>query len=244
MPKGVLWRQADIFVEALGGRRTDQSAIETYEELAIQATSPEGGLRAVLAPPFMHGAGHWMSFLTWHRGGTVFVQSHPERLDPVDIWSLIEREKVAFLLIVGDAFARPLLDELDRGTYDLSSLTVLLSGGAPLSAPLKQEFLAHLPALIVVDGLGSSEAGGQMQHVSAGGAASTGTFMLSAGNHVLPRTSPASWKPAMTRSAGWPSRAASRSATWAMRRRRRGRIQRSPGCVTPCRATAPGCGPT
>ena len=46
MPKGVLWRQADIFVEALGGRRTDQSAIETYEELAIQATSPEGGLRA------------------------------------------------------------------------------------------------------------------------------------------------------------------------------------------------------
>jgi fatty-acyl-CoA synthase len=62
---------------------------------------------------------------------------------------------------------------------------VLLSGGAPLSAPLKQQFLAHLPALIVVDGLGSSEAGGQMQHVSAGGAASTGTFMLSAGNHVL-----------------------------------------------------------
>ncbi len=185
MPKGVLWRQADIFVEALGGRRTDQSAIETYEELAIQATSPEGGLRAVLAPPFMHGAGHWMSFLTWHRGGTVFIQSHPERLDPVDIWSLIEREKVAMLLIVGDAFARPLLDELDRGSYDLSSLTVLLSGGAPLSAPLKQEFLAHLPALIVVDGLGSSEAGGQMQHVSAGGAASTGTFMLSAGNHVL-----------------------------------------------------------
>jgi fatty-acyl-CoA synthase len=185
MPKGVLWRQADIFVEALGGRRADRSEIESYEELAIQATGPEGGLRAVLAPPFMHGAGHWMSFLTWHRGGTVFIQSHPERLDPVDIWSLIEREKVAMLLIVGDAFGRPLLDELERGTYDLSSLTVLLSGGAPLSAPLKQEFLSHLPALIVVDGLGSSEAGGQMQHVSAGGAASTGTFTLTDGNHVL-----------------------------------------------------------
>ncbi len=133
----------------------------------------------------MHGAGHWMSFLTFHRGGTVFIQSHPERLDPADIWSLVERERVAFLLIVGDAFARPLLDELDRTTYDLSSFTVLLSGGAPLSAPLKQEFLRHLPTLMIVDGLGSSEAGGQMQHVSAGGAASTGTFMLSPGNHVL-----------------------------------------------------------
>jgi fatty-acyl-CoA synthase len=185
MPKGVLWRQADIFVEALGGRRNDGAPFEDYETLVAGASGTEGGLRAVLAPPFMHGAGHWMSFLTFHRGGTVFIQSHPERLDPVDIWSLIEREKVAFLLIVGDAFARPLLDELDRNTYDLSSLTVLLSGGAPLSAPLKQEFLSHLPALIVVDGLGSSEAGGQMQHVSAGGAASTGTFMLSPGNHVL-----------------------------------------------------------
>ena len=185
MPKGVLWRQADIFVEALGGRRNDGAPFESYDDLVAGATGAEGGLRAVLAPPFMHGAGHWMSFLTFHRGGTVFIQSNPERLDPADIWSLIEREKVAFLLIVGDAFARPLLDELDRNTYDLSSLTVLLSGGAPLSAPLKQEFLSHLPALIVVDGLGSSEAGGQMQHVSAGGAASTGTFMLSPGNHVL-----------------------------------------------------------
>jgi 3-oxocholest-4-en-26-oate---CoA ligase len=185
MPKGVLWRQADIFVEALGGRRTDGAPIDSYEALVAGATGPEGGLRAVLAPPFMHGAGHWMSFLTFHRGGTVFIQTHPERLDAADIWSVIGREKVAFLLIVGDAFARPLLDELDRNTYDLSSLTVLLSGGAPLSAPLKQEFLSHLPALIVVDGLGSSEAGGQMQHVSAGGAASTGTFMLSPGNHVL-----------------------------------------------------------
>ena len=57
-----------------------------------------------------------MSFLTWHSGGTVFVQSITERLDPVDIWSLIEREQVNFLLIVGDAFARPLLDELDQPT--------------------------------------------------------------------------------------------------------------------------------
>ena len=173
------------------------------------ASGTEGGLRAVLAPPFMHGAGHWMSFLTFHRGGTVFIQSQPERLDPADIWSIVERERIAFLLIVGDAFARPLLDELDRATYDLSSLTVLLSGGAPLSAPLKQEFLAHLPALIVVDGLGSSEAGGQMQQVSAGGAASTGTFMLSAGNHVLSADLTASSARTTTRSAGSPSRAGS-----------------------------------
>ena len=126
-----------------------------------------------------------MSFRTWNAGGTVYVQSVPDRLDPIDVWSMIEREALNFLLIVGDAFARPLLDELARGSYDLSTLTVLLSGGAPLSANLKDEFLKHLPTLMIVDGLGSSEAGGQLSHVSAGSGATTGTFAITAGNHVL-----------------------------------------------------------
>jgi acyl-CoA synthetase (AMP-forming)/AMP-acid ligase II len=177
MPKGVLWRNGDANVECFGG-----SSATSLEQVVADAT---GGLRALLAPPFMHGAGHWMSFRTWNSGGTVFVQSVPERLDPTDVWGLIERERLNFLLIVGDAFARPLLDELERGSYDLSSLTVLLSGGAPLSANLKDEFLHHLPTLMIVDGLGSSEAGGQLSHVSAGAAATTGTFPISPGNHVL-----------------------------------------------------------
>jgi acyl-CoA synthetase (AMP-forming)/AMP-acid ligase II len=178
MPKGVLWRQGDAWVSCFGG----SADATTLEAAAAEASAP---LRAVLAPPFMHGAGHWMSMRTWNLGGTIFVQDIPERLDPADLWRLIERERLSFLLIVGDAFARPLLDELDRCTYDLTSLSVVLSGGAPLSAPLKDELLSHLPALIIVDGLGSSEAGGQLAQVSAGGGATTGTFPWSDGNHVL-----------------------------------------------------------
>jgi fatty-acyl-CoA synthase len=177
MPKGVLWRNGDANVECFGG-----SSADTMDDVVAEAT---GGLKALLAPPFMHGAGHWMSFRTWNTGGTVFVQSVPERLDPDDIWGLIEREQLNFLLIVGDAFGRPLLDRLAKGGHDLSSLTVLLSGGAPLSANLKEEFLHHLPTLMIVDGLGSSEAGGQLSHVSAGSGATTGTFPISPGNHVL-----------------------------------------------------------
>ena len=177
MPKGVLWRNGDANVECFGG-----SGAETLDGVIAAA---DGSLRALLAPPFMHGAGHWMTFRTWNLGGTVFVQSIPERLDPADVWGLVERERLNFLLIVGDAFARPLLDELSASTYDLQSLTVLLSGGAALSAGLKEEFLHHLPSLIIVDGLGSSEAGGQLAHVSAGTSATTGTFTISPGNHVL-----------------------------------------------------------
>jgi fatty-acyl-CoA synthase len=178
MPKGVMWRNGDATVECFGGA----AAATSLDEHVAAANT---GLRALLAPPFMHGAGHWMSFRTWLGGGTVFIQSMPERLDAHDIWSLVERERLNFLLIVGDAFARPLLDGLDRRAYDLSSLTVLLSGGAPLSATLKDEFLTHLPTLMIVDGLGSSEAGGQMSHVSTSGGATTGTFEISDGNVVL-----------------------------------------------------------
>jgi len=182
MPKGVMWRNGDAMVECFGGSKTATSV----EEFVAQANI---GLKALLAPPFMHGASQWMSFRTWLGGGTVFVQSTPERLEPADIWSLVEREKVNFLLIIGDAFARPLLDELERPSqradYQLDSLTVLLSGGAPLSAGLKDEFLSHLPTLMIVDGLGSSEAGGQISHVSTGRGSTTGTFELTAGNVVL-----------------------------------------------------------
>ena len=177
MPKGVMWRQADALVECFGGSKT----ATTVEEFLAGLT----GRRALIAPPFMHGAGHWVSFSTWNSGGTVFVPSVPERLDPLDIWTTVERERIDFMLIVGDAFARPLLDELAANKHDISSLGVILSGGAALSAHLKREFLDHGPHLMIVDGLGSSEAGGQLTHVSAGGSASTGTFPLAPNCHVL-----------------------------------------------------------
>ena len=180
MPKGVMWRNGDALRACFGGSATGTSV----DDFVAEATT---GLKALIGPPFMHGAGHWIAFRTWLGGGTVFVSSVTERLDPDDMWSTIERERLDFLLIVGDAFARPLLDELDRSATgrDLSSLAVVLSGGAALSAPLKQEFLAHLPTLMVIDGLGSSEAGGQVSHMSTGATASTGTFEMTSGNVVL-----------------------------------------------------------
>jgi len=177
MPKGVLWRNADANVQCFGGSQADD-----LEAVVVEAS---GTMKSLLAPPFMHGAGHWMSLRTWNQGGTVHIQSITDRLDPDDVWSMIERERSNFLLIVGDAFARPLLDQLAERSYDLTSLTVLLSGGAPLNAALKDEFLALLPTVLIVDGLGSSEAGGQLAHVSAGSGATTGSFPLSPENHVL-----------------------------------------------------------
>ena len=140
----------------------------------------------------MHGAGQWIAFAAWHRGGTVVVQDDVKRLDPADLLRAVQREGVSYLQIVGDAFGRPIVEEIERaalnGTpYDLSRLAVILSGGAALSAPLKARFLAAIPHLLLIDGIGSSEAGGQMAQVSSGSpdSVSTGTFIASPGNHVL-----------------------------------------------------------
>ena len=168
MPKGVLWRQADFLTACLG--ITDDAAT-----LAKRARS--GSLRALPAPPFMHGAAHWNAISAWLAGGTVVVQDDPARLDAADILATVAREQVTSLLIVGDAFARPLADEMHRGRHDLSGLRFLLTGGAILSATVTQELLTALPHLQVVDVLGSSETGRQgVRRSTTGTAVTTGSF--------------------------------------------------------------------
>jgi fatty-acyl-CoA synthase len=181
MPKGVLWRQEDIFLAALAPR-----SVPARIDALVERARARPGPRALPAPPFMHGAAHWVAFSMWHVGGTIVVQSHPERLDPHDLWSTIERERVEALTIVGDAFAGPLLEALAERSYDLSSLRMLTSGGAILTANRKDEFLRRLPGLKILDALGSSESGQQASQVlQAGAAATTGDFVLAEDNAVL-----------------------------------------------------------
>jgi fatty-acyl-CoA synthase len=177
-PKGVLWRQEDIYHAAMTGRAPGGPAPGTVEELVAEA-APGTFMRLMAAPPLMHGAAQWLAFGALHTGGTVVLQSRPERVDPEDIWSTVEREGVILLVMVGDAFARPLLDELDRRPYDLSKLFFVASGGAILSPHLKQAFLDRLPQLTIIDGFGASETGAQGTHASRGGeGVSTGAFAM------------------------------------------------------------------
>ena len=184
MPKGVLWRQEDIFFGALGGQPLGAPKYVSLE--SVVAAAQGGTLRALPAPPFMHGASHWMAFNTLHQGSTVVIQDHPSHLDPDDIWSTIERENIGFLTIVGDAFGRPLLDQLDKKTYNLSNFRVLLSGGAILTPALKQAFLDKISHLMIIDGFGASETGGHGSQVTmAGVKATTGTFRMNEDTTVL-----------------------------------------------------------
>ncbi len=183
MPKGVLWRQSDIFVGALGGRGP-AGEVQSLEDVANRAKA--GGMRSMPTPPLMHGAAHWASFNGFHGGNTVVFQSVVDKLDPHDVLSTAERERANAILIVGDAFARPIIDQLRKHTYDLSALMILISGGAALNAALKKELLELLPKVTIIDAVGSSETGSQASNVStAASGATTGTFNLGPGACVL-----------------------------------------------------------
>ena len=185
MPKGVLWRQSDIWVAALGGRSFETGLEFTSLDEVLEAAQADP-VKGLPAPPFMHGAAHWMAFNSFNGGGTVVIPDVTSTFDADDFWATVEREGVQSTIIVGDAFARPLVESLERGSFDASSMFLIVNGGAPMSPGLKARFLELVPHAIVVDGLGSSETGTQARQMNvAGGEPTTGDFSLTPGACVL-----------------------------------------------------------
>ncbi len=182
MPKGSMWRQADFLVSALGVTRRDGSDFESMEELVQLAA---GSVRALPAPPLMHGAAHWNALAAWAAGGAVIIQDQPQSIDPDDVLRTAERHGATSLLLVGDPIARPMVDALRRGSYDLHAVRHVLSGGAILSPSVKAELLELIPGATIVDVLGSSESGRQGVSMTRPGESPSTSFSPSATAVVL-----------------------------------------------------------
>ncbi len=162
LPKGVVWRHEDLLFSALGGGNANGDPAEVPEQVAENARRNRS--RCLPASPFTHGTAQWMALSTLLAGGTVVVDAG-ERFDAARLLDLADRERATLLVIVGDAFARPVADALaaDPDRWSLDDLLVILSGGAVLSPTVRQELLDLLPWAVVVDGYGTSETGGQGQ---------------------------------------------------------------------------------
>jgi acyl-CoA synthetase (AMP-forming)/AMP-acid ligase II len=190
LPKGVMWRQEDIFFAAMGGGDVFQSGnfIKAPEELLERM--PEVGGTILTTPPLMHVSAQWGVFHSLFAGGRiVFPPQGPFDADAV--LKLVADEGVNILTIVGDAMARPIADAVARAQevgspYDLSSLIVIGSGGARLSTTAKQRLAELLPNLMIVDGFGSSETGivGNKLHAS-GDTTTEPRFTVNAQTNVL-----------------------------------------------------------
>lgn len=152
-PKGVLWRQSDIYVSSMVGA-DHVSAKEIHDKVSGAPGAPWFAVS-----PLMHAAGMWTAFAAIMAGTPVVLYDTAKKLDPKAVWQTAEREKVGMLTMVGDAYAAPLIAELRRGCYDLSSLSTIGTGGAATNPKYQEALLELLPHITLINGYGSSETG-------------------------------------------------------------------------------------
>jgi acyl-CoA synthetase (AMP-forming)/AMP-acid ligase II len=164
MPKGVMWRHEDMWGAIGGGANNPANAGRapaTPAEHIANVARYGPGPRQLCACPLMHGTGLLTAIGNFVGGGSVLTLPGA-RFDPVVLFDEAQRHRAQSLVIVGDAFARPMLDALEAspGRWDLSSIKVILSSGVMWSREVKQGLLRHLPDATLADLFGSSEAVG------------------------------------------------------------------------------------
>jgi 3-oxocholest-4-en-26-oate---CoA ligase len=124
-PKGVLWRQPDIYVSSMVG--ADHASAQEIHDKVRRAAGPPW----FAVSPLMHAAGMWTAFAAIMAGATAVLYDTGRKLDPRSVWETAEREKVGMLTMVGDAYAAPLVEELRRGHYE----SQIPTGAAGIAAP-------------------------------------------------------------------------------------------------------------
>ena len=170
MPKGVVWRMADAFYACFGGGDYSRRNVAKTPDEMPERIVPEPGVVFLPLAPLMHGAAQWTVFAWLMLGGTNVLTPSRPRTDYAEVWRLITDHKVMILTIIGDAVARPLIDEYkaNPGKYDASSLFTIGSGGAPLSPGGRAELAETFPNVILADGYGASETGAQASSMGDG----------------------------------------------------------------------------
>lgn len=168
LPKGVVWSHSGLFgaLAFTGYASLGLSLPETIDDVSRVASELTNSGKSpvnMTAPPLMHGTAMFLAFSTFVLGGTVVLLGG-RKFSAAELLRLVERERVNQLSIVGDAFARPIVEELERveaegKTYDLSSLGRIVSTGATLSAEMKRALMKRASNAAILDMVGASEGG-------------------------------------------------------------------------------------
>ena len=180
MPKGVMWRQDDLFARLNGGGFRRYPEDGGPDDVRAELERSGGGMTLLPACPLMHGTGGFTALECLSEGGRV-VTLTSRQFDPVELLDTVVREHVNALVIVGDVFAKPILATLDAhpDRWDLTSLVGIVSSGVMWSEETKHGLLSHYPGMLLVDAFSSSEALGMGTSVSSGdSSARTARFSL------------------------------------------------------------------
>lgn len=193
MPKGVMYSHGQFIGAMLASLRALELPIPstTDELLEVNRVLRDRDLTPICLPacPLMHGTGMWLgTMVPLLQGGTVVTISKLG-LDPHLLWNEVEQNKVSTLVIVGDAFARPMLEALNDAkaadrSYDISSLKQITSSGVMWSREVKQGMLEHHD-MTLLDAMGSTEGGMGSSVATRDEPADTAKFKLQPGVKVF-----------------------------------------------------------
>jgi fatty-acyl-CoA synthase len=192
MPKGVIYPMegfTEFFLKTYP-QMIGLGKLPGPEGLADLARELRAAGRATVSmsgPPLMHGTGCWLGMMVPHMLGGTAVLLEKRGLDANELWNVVHRHRVNLLVVVGDAFAKPMLRALEEnpGRWDASCLRLVVSSGAMFSLEVKQGLIRHLPELAISDVLGSTEGGMGQSLVRAGAAAETAKFRLNPTTRVF-----------------------------------------------------------
>lgn len=173
-PRGVMWRQHDLYVASNAAGDPESADLEFVRSRVLEAHSlgsappksaPPTGLPAA---PLMHGTAYVFASTILNRGGCVTTLTR-RQLDIAELLDAIQSGPVTDLCIVGDAFCRPMVDALDAapGRWKVDSLKVVSSSGMMWSSASKERLLGHAPAAMLIDFLNSSEASGMGRSIAS-----------------------------------------------------------------------------
>lgn len=160
MPKGVIWPASKYRACQMESPLVVNRPKDLAEHVELVRNNPNYG-RVIPACPLMHGAGLSSSLAELLVGGTAIILSS-RQFDADELWREAARNRATRILIVGDVFARPMLQALEtaKEAYDLSALKVISSAGLMWSREVKRGLLSHLSWISLADILGASEAAG------------------------------------------------------------------------------------
>lgn len=161
MPRGVMWRQEDLFFAALQGGNPGDDAYEKPEDLAAAVASNKR-FPMIMHPaaPLIHGAAQLTNWICLFTGGRV-VYVPGRSFKPENTLRAVQDEGAYVVNMVGDAMCRPFAEELEAHPekYDVSSLVTISSAGAILSDTVKDKLEALLPDCMILNSFGASEMG-------------------------------------------------------------------------------------
>lgn len=191
MPKGVMWTSEAMWLNMLPGLALPgRPPPATLSALTDQVRTGEGDIHFYIAPPLMHGTGQFSAMNILCRGGTVVLSGRPS-FDAEAVLRDLEAYGCAGMTIVGDAFARPILDVLTAapGRYDVSRMRAVVSSGMMWSPEVKEGLLEFMPQALMIDGLGASESSGFASSTTTKGqSAEAARFELTGAIVVDPET--------------------------------------------------------